>query len=231
MTQPLGDLKQQVEEFGREMAELLVATLPSLPEPVVDTIKRASRYVISAGVDGKGVPLFVEGSQLATLRASMWCRLDSAETYLAIEQSSLVIQADLDRTPLLRFDYVRDMNKAPTAHVQVHAHRGALSHLLSRTGHSAPHDMSALHIPVGGSRFRPCLEDVIQFLIQECGFDGVSGWEQHVADGRERWRRRQAAAVARDVPDEVARVLGELGYTVEPPATPRAASQKALRNW
>jgi hypothetical protein len=91
--------------------------------------------------------------------------------------------------------------------------------------------MSALHIPVGGSRFRPCLEDLVQFLIQECRFDSRENWRKYVEAGRERWRRRQLAAATRDVPEIAARVLEELGYSVTPPASPREASVKALRNW
>jgi hypothetical protein len=91
--------------------------------------------------------------------------------------------------------------------------------------------MSSLHIPVGGARFRPCLEDFIQFLIAECQFDAKPGWQACVEAGRERWRRRQAAVVARDMPEEAARVLRELGYTVESPDPPPDDAQKALRNW
>lgn len=75
------------------------------------------------------------------------------------------------------------------------------------------------------------LEDLVQFLIQECRFDARDGWRQHVEDGRERWRRRQAASVVRDVPDEAARVLRELGYAVTDPSDVKLPSAKALRNW
>lgn len=119
----------------------------------------------------------------------------------------------------------------PTAHVHFHGHRGALSNLLSQAGHDSPHDMSSLHLPLGGSRFRPCLEDFIQFLICECRFDAQPGWQKHVEAGRERWRCRQAAAVVRDVPEKAARVLRDLGYTVEAPDPPPANGEKALRNW
>ena len=119
----------------------------------------------------------------------------------------------------------------PAAHIHVPAHRGALTPLLSQSGHPHPHDMSSLHIPVGGSRFRPCLEDFIQFVISECQFDARDGWRAHVADGRERWRRRQIATVVRDAPEEAVRVLRELSYAVERADPPPAELPKALRNW
>jgi hypothetical protein len=124
------------------------------------------------------------------------------------------------------------MRNAPSAHIQVHGHRGALSHLLSQAGHATPHDMSALHIPVGGHRFRPCLEDFIQFLIAECKFDSKRQWRSQVEAGRARWRLRQAAAVSRDVPEVAARVLRSLGYSVTAPSEPPPEpSPKVLRNW
>jgi hypothetical protein len=52
-----------------------------------------------------------------------------------------------------------------------------------------------------------------------------------VEAGRERWRRRQLAAATRDVPEVAARVLQELGYSVTPPAQPKEASVRVLRNW
>jgi hypothetical protein len=229
MSQPPGDLQQQVEEFGRETAGLLSAALPRLPVPPIEILRREARYVIRHS--GKGLPLYVHGDELAKLDLSVACQLDSVGRYLAVERSSFGLLAALDRTPVLRIDYRRDMHTAPAAHIQVHAHRGALSHLLSRAGHPFPHDMSALHIPVGGARFRPCLEDFIQFLIAECRFDSLSRWEACVQAGRERWRRRQAAAVTRDMPEEAARVLRELGYKVESPEPPPEDVQKALYNW
>jgi hypothetical protein len=228
MNESPGDLQQQVEEFGRETAGLLSAALPALPTPPIEILRHEARYVIRP--TGKGLPLYVKGDELAKLELSVACQLDSVGRYLAVERSSFGLLATLDRTPVLRIDYRRDMHTAPAAHIQVHAHRGALSHLLSRAGHAFPHDMSALHIPVGGARFRPCLEDFIQFLIAECKFDSLPGWQHCVEAGRERWRRRQAAAVTRDMPEEAARVLRELGYKVEAPEPPPDA-QKALRNW
>jgi hypothetical protein len=131
----------------------------------------------------------------------------------------------------LRFDYVRDMQSKPHAHIQIHGHRGALSHLLSRAGHDAPHDMASLHVPVGGSRFRPCLEDVVQFLIEECRFDHHEDWRRPVENGREQWRRRQVAATVRAVPSEAVRVLTELGYDIKPPSVVVEDSAKALHRW
>lgn len=86
---------------------------------------------------------------------------------------------------------------------------------------------------MGGERFRPCLEDVLQFPVVDCGVDHQPGWEAAVAKGREARRRRQLGAVVRDVPSEAARVLRELGWTVQepPPAARRPENLKPLVTW
>lgn len=225
-----GTLHQQVEEFGQETAELLCATLPGLPDPPVRILRYEDRFVISPP-ESKPLPLYVSDEHLADMKVSIACQLDSVGHYLAVEESKFDLLAVLDRTPVLRIHYRRQEGGRPTAHVHFHGHRGALSHLLSRAGHGAPHDVSSLHVPLGGSRFRPCLEDFIQFLICECRFDSCDGWRTVVEDGRERWRRRQAAAVVRDVPDEAVRVLRNLGYAVQEPDPLPDTKNTALRSW
>lgn len=227
---PAGDLQQQAEEFGQEMAGLLSATLPKLPVPPLEILQHNDRVIIRSP-DGDPLPLYIRGEHLAGMKLSVACTVDSAGTYLAVAESTFNLLAKLDRTPVYRFHYRRTPALEPTAHIHVHAHRGALSHLLSQAAHAQPHDISSLHIPVGGSRFRPCLEDFVQFLIMECGFDSEVGWRAHVEEGRERWRCRQAGAVVRDVPEEAARVLRELGYTVELPSPLPQPAIRALRNW
>src|SRR5262249_25318028 len=69
---------------------------------------------------------------------------------------------------LFRYDYDLEIRNNgdgfafPVAHVHVGgAHAG-----LESLGRS-PDDLRKLHMPVGGKRFRPCLEDVIEFAIVE----------------------------------------------------------------
>lgn len=93
--------------------------------------------------------------------------------------------------------------------------------------------MESLHLPVGGDRFRPCLEDVIEFLVVECGFDRAAGWRSAVDKGRERWRRTQTRTAVRDAPSEAAAVLRALGYAVTEPAIGTVPTDDfaRLRRW
>lgn len=217
----------QAETLARDLTSLLKGSLPDAP-PAIAQIS-GGRVVIRPERD---VPLFVGDQPLASLSVHLRCRLDSRGTWLAIENSSYGLTALVDRSPVLRFDYVRKAHSAPSAHVQLHAHRGALTHLLSQAGHVRPHHMSALHIPVGGARFRPCLEDVVQFLVEECGFEHLNSWRVAVEGGRARWRGTQVRAVVRDFHQEPAETLRNLGYTVRPPEQPLPdPSLKALHAW
>jgi hypothetical protein len=143
--------------------------------------------------------------------------VDSYGDHLAVEHSSFVLKAQLDRTPIIRWDYDREARSKPSSHVQMTAHRGALSHLLSRLGHETPHSIESLHMPMGGDRFRPCLEDIVEFLIRDCGFKGGADWRETLRSGRAKWRRIQTRAVVRDAPAEAAAQLAAMGYAVAPP--------------
>ena len=200
-------LEEQADQFAVELTETLVGSLPGAP-PAIAEVSEAARVLVRSKDD---VPLLVRGAQLGTLAIRMRCELDSRGTWLAIESSAFHLIATVDRTPVLRFEYVRKPHSAPSAHVQIHAHRGALAHLSSQAEHPKPHDMSALHIPVGGSRFRPCIEDVIQFLIADCRFDGVEGWEETLNRGRERWRRTSGPRRCTRLPDRGSRNPGRAG--------------------
>lgn len=229
MTTPAG-LAEQAQEFGQEMTELLLATLSGLPVPPIEILQAGDRVIIRSPSPDL-LPLYAERQRIAGMRVSVACQMDTTGQYLAVEESTYDLFAEVDRAPLLRIHYRRYQQSEPAAHIHVHGHRGALSHLLSQTGHESPHEMASLHVPVGGARFRPCLEDFIQFLVCECLLDAEAGWRAHVDAGRERWRLRQAAVVARDAPEVAARVLRGLGYTVEAPDPVPAAQAKALRNW
>lgn len=174
------------------------------------------RAVIDATVDLRA-PDAVEGDTLAVFSVIYKLCTDSFGAHLAVEHSSFVLKAKLDRTPIIRWDYDREARSKPSSHVQMTAHRGALSHLLSRLEHATPHSIESLHMPMGGDRFRPCLEDIVEFLIRDCGFKGGADWRDTLRSGRAKWRRIQTRAVVRDAPAEAAAQLMAMGYTVTAP--------------
>src|SRR5690606_9032915 len=119
---------------------------------------------------------------------------------------------------ILSVDYVRDpVNQYPGSHLHVGGHRDGLTEICKGSD-SASTKLRDLHLPVGGKRFRPSLEDVIEFVILEGMADGRPGWEAVVAEGRALWEERQLKALVRRSPETAAESLRAAGWTVTPPA-------------
>lgn len=90
-------------------------------------------------------------------------RMDSSAAYLTVDASSFgVYAADEDSMCLCHFDYERDKEGYPEAHLQVY---GTSKALAAWSGTPQTRELERLHIPVGGRRFRPTIEDVIEFMI------------------------------------------------------------------
>ncbi|MGX9346945.1 hypothetical protein [Microbacterium sp. KNMS] len=225
--------------FAADVETLLRATLPG--EHEVRSREEGGRYVVSPPVGPSSkpatVPLFVDGEELAKLHFSFRLGVDSAGEYLKATRADFHVLSTLDSKPLARLEYQSDIHTAPIAHWQVHGERGALTHLMTHANTvrprqvARPHDMSSLHFPVGGERFRPCLEDFIEFLIRELGVDRVSGWDDAIASGRMAWRRKQLRAAVRDLPAEAADILRTLGWHVAPPGDQIFANEAVLTKW
>lgn len=233
-------LAERSATFAKEVQAALDGALPGERTIISFKAPDSDRYVVrpeGENAKQRRIPIHVEGKHLADLGLSFYLALDRSGNYLKTVRSEIVLHSVLDRTPLVRLDYRADMQTVPMSHWQFHGERGSFTHLLAHSHQrgrvSKPHDLSSLHFPVGGERFRPCLEDFLQFLVQECGVDHHANWESSVNAGRERWRRRQLAAAVRDIPIEAARTLRESGWTVKPPATSAAAEDKdaALTSW
>lgn len=240
------DLHAEALAFAQQIQDLLDAVLPLPPGAgsrtrQVDALHLPARrdqdevrYAVQIGEDIKpgAVPLLKGQRPVASLGFTFQCTHDSSQKYLAVQQSTFELHEEGDRIPLLRLDFLKSAYKIPTAHWNVHAERGSMSRLLARSNPDHVGLLSKVHLPVGGSRMRPCLEDMLQLCLVELAIDHQPGAMEAIEAGRERWRRSQTAALVRDAPDEAARVLADLGYqVVEPAAGLAAANEKALRNW
>lgn len=210
----LDRLHDLARDFAVEVDELLRATVD--PDATVVVERQREHYLVTARPPAV---LRISGAPRAELRVEVQCCWDSAATFLAVRKSTLKLVHTARREPLIRVEYEREAHSKPSAHLQVHAESGVLTHLLALGGHPTPHAVASLHLPMGGERFRPCLEDFVEFLVGDCRFDGLDGWRDAVQDGRERWRRRQVRSVVRDAPSEAQAALEALGYQVTPPRT------------
>ena len=205
---------------------MIRASLPGSPYIRAQENERTGRIRISpVHVDYPltqvRMPLLAEGVELATWSFVMFAEA-SADGFLKIDQLRMALTPAFEEAPVVRLEYEARTTAPPVSHWQFHAERGSLSFILARTHRrgkhaSVPMSLSALHFATGGRRFRPGVEDFLQFLIQECRFDALPGWRAALEDSRELARRFQVRTVARDYPVEVAEVLKDRGWTVEPP--------------
>lgn len=161
---------------------------------------------------------------------SFECTLDRTSQFLAVQKSSFQVGASVSSgQPLFRYEFDRGMTTVPQAHLHVHGHRDSLTYVMMRSGSSPIRRRNRddrvplvqdLYFPLGTHRFRPCLEDVLQMLVDEFGVDhqGDSS-TRALPEGRRMWHRLQTRAVVRDDVSSAIAALTERGCRVEPPGS------------
>lgn len=207
-------LERRVEVFAEDVTARVIMCLEGAPDK--DELKiigspdqRRYKFLYQQTLHAAS-----NGGKIGCLMLDYSLCLDRSGKHLAVHSSTFRLTDRRGKAPLIRMEYVRDAISVPCSHVHVHAQSGHITHLLSKTGHATPHAVESIHIPTGGDRFRPCVEDFIQFLIEECNVAPREGWKAEVDVGRERWREHQTAAAVRDRPEIAISVLENLGLTV-----------------
>lgn len=121
---------------------------------------------------------------------------DPEGEHLAVLASYVALAADpqLRHVPF-HYDYEREKPDGyPEAHVQVVADPTAW-----RALGTAGRPFARTHLPVGGRRFRPTVEDVVEYAVVERLVDARPGWRDAVDAGRAKFHASQVrAAVRRD---------------------------------
>lgn len=194
------DLILEAERFADDLADLLEKTVSD--QPPVRALAVEGRVLVAPitedGEQRADIPLSVRGEHRLDLRFDFRCSWDFARKFLAVESSRFALKLPHLGEPLIRFDYLSTHTWSP-AHVQVHGESSAFGYLHAFTGSLKPPKVQALHIPVGGRRLRPCLEDVVDFAIHDLAVDAKDGASARIAEGQSRWKRLQVNAAMRDV--------------------------------
>ena len=107
-------------------------------------------------------------------------------------------------------------NEFPEAHIHIHGKSDVLRRMLhvGGRGRDKPAD---LHLPVGGRRFRPCLEDIIEFCILERLATPREGWQSALNGSRDGYHDRQLRAAVLRNPAIAAEALKHDGWQVTAP--------------
>jgi hypothetical protein len=161
----------------------------------------------------KAIPLALRGKAHLYLGLLFKMAPDDAGRYPMIRSSVMYLSPDSDgaRT-LLHYDYERGKaDDYPEAHLQVCATSAEWEEATRRYGPKG-RPLKKLHLPVGGRRFRPTVEDLIEFLITEKLASGRPGWKTHVEEGRKRFEERQLRAAVRRLPEIALAILRDEGH-------------------
>lgn len=197
------ELEKQARGFGQLVAEVLnktvsnnvrfgMAALPGHNPPVVTVGHGISR---SNPFKPQPIPMTITGKQPSVwLDVTYQLHLDD-RGYLVTKTSFFAVDAAPDGTKrLCHIDFERDKgDDYPEAHIQVYGDSEAMQVL------DPSRPLHKLHFPVGGRRFRPSVEDVIEFLICEGLVEGRQGWQEVLVANRRDFQIKQLrAAMARN---------------------------------
>lgn len=223
---------KQVEEqgfaFALRIMETLAGILPSgnLGFNAVSRTVRSEAYVVISQAEDLGLELTISGKPIGRLAVEYRCTLSEGSRFLAVRRSTFKVYVG---NPVFALDYDHSARAdSPAAHWNVYANRKDVTDFLRRAGAQrrgranrrsardrASGVVGVMHFPVGGHRFRPCLEDVLDMVWAEVGIDVRPTAAAAIAEGRRAWRRYQLKAAVSDDPWTAAKELVRLGVVVD----------------
>lgn len=205
-------LRDRTNKFAKEIQALLNCTIASHVQIKAVALSKGDDRLFTLG------HLLNKGSMTAQrfrlkpraagvelwMDVSFQLRLDAEREHLMVQQSFFgVFGAQDAKHGLFHYDYERDKADGyPDAHLQVYGESDLFS-ALNDPRKDPGRSLAQLHFPVGGKRFRPCLEDIIEFLIVERLVEARDGYEKVLEAGREGFRRNQLLAAMRRDPGAV----------------------------
>lgn len=229
MTAP--DVGQQATEFAQRIETLLQNVLGGRddgyvaePEGIPLREGRTGYRITQKNV--RGIPLNSDGETVASLLFRFQCSCRNENSWLQIDKSVIMITAEPEHMPLFHYDYNRGRtSETPGAHINIFGSNDAATRIMLSCGKGprgknrrkkyindgAFPTFSTLHFPVGGDRFRPGLEDMLQMSVYEFHIDVTDEWEKSLNYSRAEYRERQLKALVREYPDLAWDALTENG--------------------
>lgn len=230
-------LNDEAEAFAGILTEIVNGTITTDARFVVTTLKDNPNlaWVFPEGstlTERRIIPINsgLKSGQPIRLWLSTWFRVslnDSGE-HLAVQSSAFALVLDeKSNRPAVRVEYERDRGNEPddsipgahrrsAAHVQIHGSSEELAYIQGLQGSGPLRTLDKFHIPVGGRRFRPTLEDFIEFLWSERLISPLKvGWQQVLSKHRSNWLSLQLRAAVRSDPATAIAQLEIMGYKVD----------------
>lgn len=243
-------MRENAERFALEMTNTLrlVSADDSQSFNAALSKNKQGKYRVSVSSDS-GFPLCDTGKTVFLLEARWSFVSGSSIDWMRAESSAFAVFSTLTaKAPLFRYEFSTNHGfKIPEAHIHFHGHEdgnlgmervGPIKETLSHTGENSKRarkrgreandptkrqpQVSDLHFPVGGTRFRPVLEDILLMLIEEYGIDTTMSVDDVTAQLHSQvfeWRKKQLASAIRDMPEVALSTIEDMGFSVVPPPT------------
>ena len=149
------------------------------------------------------IPLTISDAPARCFLYAVWTLdLDQETDRLTVIKSKIALRTDDgdEAEDVFSYEYGTDPDDDyPEAHLHVAGDSPLLQQLCRRTG--VDKRLRDLHFPVGGRRFRPSLEDVIEMLVTEGFVNHRNGWHEVVKESRREFAEGQLRAAVRRDPD------------------------------
>ncbi|MET7400417.1 hypothetical protein ABZS66_43715 [Dactylosporangium sp. NPDC005572] len=219
----------QTERFAERLQTLLNRTVCDFAKVDGRILPIGSQSIVGTNLEdftSRPVRLRSLADTPLWLDVSAYLMLDEDEgQFLTVRSSVCALLVSDPPEDVLHYDYQREKERYTEAHVQVHARHTALEQLLGELGRKEVDALAKIHLPVGGRRFRPALEDLLECLIDEGVVEPHDGWYEELQNSRLEYRFKQVAAAVRRNQGTAIRELERLGYTV---AAPTESRRKAI---
>lgn len=229
----LNSLEDQARSFAEVLTTLVNGTVTVDAEFHVTQLadQPPAAWIAPAGSElfrPKPIPLSADGSDARLwLAAHFAIRLDEEGEYLSVQSSRFALcVTQITKNSLLRIEYERGKghepdaitdHSRPAAHLHLHGSSTQLGHAQALAG-SEYKSLESIHFPVGGRRFRPSLEDFIEFLYNEDLLPSVHPrWREVLQSTRSGYLDGQLRAAVRRNPDVASAQLTSMGYVVSNP--------------
>ena len=215
-------LDAQAREFADQTSELLNKTVTDgIRISAVETLD--GERIMGCGVSrtqARPDPIAIAYSRrkaVVYLYLAHLYDIDDEKEYLTMASSimSLYTSPDMgDEQLIVSVDYTRDpANKYPGAHLHVGGVRDDLDSVYLGDDRKT-RKLRDLHLPVGGKRFRPALEDLIEFMVTEEMVDPRPNWRVTLDLHRAKRETLQLKAAVRRNQEAAAEALKASGWEV-----------------
>lgn len=167
---------------------------------------------------------WLHGDPIASLRIHFRVTFDEHHgRHLMVFQSGFgIVARQVSNAPIVRWEYNRDSHTYSPVHFHLHAESIDLRRLQEMAGQEKP--MRDIHFSAGSRRFRPSLEDVIEFVIQEGFAHPQDDWQDAVETTRQQYQRIQLLAAVGTHPGVAIDKLEDEGILT--PAEARVARER-----